>query len=77
MARIVDLQFGDILTPEEVVVLLRMAEPGDHEQIKRAVLTLQNWRSLRKGPKFCKNGQRVVYYKKDVAEYLQNAQSAA
>lgn len=47
------IQLGDLLTESEAA-----------EALNVAVRTLRNWRSLRKGPRWVRIGQRIVRYKR-------------
>ncbi len=49
----------DLLTEKEVQPLLRL-------QLK----TLQQWRALKKGPRFTRLGRRVFYRRSDVERFI-------
>lgn len=60
MSNTVPLQPGDLIDEKEAAAIL-------HTQVR----TLRNWRTLRKGPRFRKIGQRMVrYHRADLAAFI-------
>ena len=54
------LQPGDLVDEREAAAILGTA-----------VRTLRNWRTLRKGPRFCRIGQRMIRYcRADLAAFI-------
>lgn len=57
-AKSAEIKPGDFVTTEEAAKMIG-STPG----------TLTTWRHYGKGPKFCKMGRSVRYYKPDLLEY--------
>lgn len=49
-------------------------EAADYLQTSKK--TLANWRSLNRGPRYCKAGRLVRYYKTDLDNWLESRRSA-
>jgi hypothetical protein len=56
------MNYAKVLSPEEVVKI--------YPALTRSEGTLANWRSRKKGPKFYKLSQRVVYRPQDIEDFL-------